>query len=55
MTVVTGQFSILYRQVYRKVSKRASMQVSKLVCKYVEVAKFTGLLGSGYEMLVGNH
>ena len=31
------------------------MQVSKLVCKYVEVTKFTGLLGSGYEMAVGNY
>ena len=37
LTVVTGQFSILYRQVYSKVKKQASKQagkqVSKLVCK----------------------
>ena len=39
----------------RYIGKSVSMQASKLVCKYVEVTKFTGLLGSGYEMLVGNH
>ena len=31
------------------------MQVSKLVCKKVEATKFTGLLGSGYAMVVGNY
>ena len=31
------------------------MQVSKQVCKKVDVTKFTGLKGSGYEMVVGNH
>ena len=29
LTVVTGQFGLLYRQVYRKVSKQASMKASK--------------------------
>ena len=43
------------RQAYRKVIKQASMQVSELVGKLVEVTKFTGLLGSGYLMVVGNH
>ena len=29
LTVVTGQFSILHRQVYRKVSKQVCRQASK--------------------------
>ena len=33
LTVSKGQFGRLCRHVYRKVSKLASMQVSKLVCK----------------------
>ena len=33
LTVSRGQFGRLCRHVYRKVSKQASMQVSKLVCK----------------------
>ena len=33
LTDSRGQFGRLYRQVYRKESKQASMQVSKLVCK----------------------
>ena len=33
LTDSRGQFGRLYRQVYRKESKLASMQVSKLVCK----------------------
>ena len=31
LTVVTGQFGLLYRQVYRKVSKQASKQTSMQV------------------------
>ena len=55
LTVSRGQFGRLCRQVYRKVSKQESMQVSKLVCKKVGVTKFTGLLVSGYVMIVGNY
>ena len=33
LTVSRGQFGSLCRQVYREVSKQASMQVNKLVCK----------------------
>ena len=35
LTVITGQFDLLCRQAYRKVTvrKQRSMQVSKLVCK----------------------
>ena len=33
LTVSRGQFGHLCRQVFMKVSKQASMQVSKLVCK----------------------
>ena len=51
LNVSRGQFGRLCRQVYMKVSK----QVSMLLCKKVEVNKFTGLLGSGLLMAVANH
>ena len=53
MTVSTDEFGVTCRQVYRKVSKQTSMQVSKLLCKKVAVTKFSGLLDSGYVMVVG--
>ena len=38
LTVITGQFDVLFRQAYRKVTarKQRSMQVSKLEWKLVE-------------------
>ena len=33
LTVVTGQFGLLYRQVYRKVSKQACKQACKQASK----------------------
>ena len=46
LTVVTGQFGLRYRQVYRKVSKQASKHASKQASKHA--SKQTSMEVSGH-------